>query len=103
VVTWRPIEAFRAKQAEKRKVRLYADMLDNPQIDIEPSTIPDVLKHVRTARLHMLLDRSSNSAGQNEAIRYELARRQGLSALRVAWAAFAVSVLALAVSIIWHD
>lgn len=103
MVTWRPIEAFRAKRAEKSKVRLYGDMMDDPRIDVEPSTIPGVLKHVRTARLHMLLDRPGNSAGQNEAIRYELTRRQGQSALNASRLAIVISVLALIVSIVWHN
>jgi hypothetical protein len=52
--------------------------------------------------LHQFLAVAKDPA-EVSAIQYELTRRQGRGAVIVSWLALAVSVGALAVSIIWHN
>jgi hypothetical protein len=82
---------------------IYSKLLNEDDGDYKGLALtPGILKRLSVATLHRLV--AADALPERlEAIRWELTRRQGLPTLYVAWAAFAVSVLALAVSIIWHD
>lgn len=92
---WREWKRLRAIE------QIHVELFNDDRVDYAIPLTRGVLKRLSIEALHGLV--ANAQPERLEAIRWELTRRQGLPALRVAWAAFAVSALAFVVSVIWHN